>query len=181
MLVVNEDFYLTGFFDKDVSDLVKHLSEKQIYDNTLAIPYPYMESDARWWIDFNIEKVKSQKNIITNWAIRRTDNDELVGGIGFMNLNPGTAHQAEFGYWLAKPYWGKGLMTESTKVVLDCAFHQLDLIRVTANVFDFNLASSRVLEKSGFQFEGVLRCNYKKDGKVFDGKLYSCIHPNYRK
>jgi RimJ/RimL family protein N-acetyltransferase len=49
------------------------------------------------------------------------------------------------------------------------------LIRITANVFAFNLGSARVLEKSGFQLEGFLRKHYKKDGKIFDGKLYAKI------
>ncbi len=57
----------------------------------------------------------------------------------------------------------------------DFAFQEFGLIRITANIFAFNLGSARVLEKAGFQCEGILRKHYKKDGKTFDGKLYAKI------
>ena len=109
-----------------------------------------------------------------NWAIREPGG-VLVGGIGYHNLELGRSHRAELGYWLAKPYWGQGIMTGAVKRVTDLAFSEFDLVRVTAHVFAFNGGSARVLEKAGFQFEGLLRSHYKKDGKIFDGKLYAKV------
>ena len=76
-------------------------------------------------------------------------------------------------YWLAKPFWGRGIMTEAATKVSAVAFAELGLIRLTAHVFDFNVGSARVLEKSGFQLKGRLRRHYRKDGKTFDGLLYA--------
>ena len=66
-------------------------------------------------------------------------------------------------------------MTKAVKVACEYGMKELGLIRITANVFDHNNRSARVLEKAGFQCEGLLRKNYEKDGKIFDGKLYSLI------
>lgn len=174
-LEINDSYYISDITLKDKSAYLEHLKEKQIYDQTLAIPYPYTEDDADWWINHNIEAVKTQGGCSVNWAIRRSEDNYLIGGIGFLGLKIGESHTAELGYWLAKPYWNKGLMTEAVKVVSEYGFKKLGLSRITANVFHFNISSARVLEKAGFQCEGCLRNHYKKDGKIFDGKLYALI------
>ena len=111
-----------------------------------------------------------------NWAIRRSDGF-LVGGIGFHDFELGKSHKAELGYWLAKSYWGQGIMTQAVDAVARFGFQEFGLLRITANVFHFNIGSARVLEKAGFQLEGYLRKHYKKDGKIFDGKLYAKVTP----
>lgn len=177
-LKINDVYYISDIVPSDKPAYLEHLKEKQIYDQTLAIPYPYTEEDADWWINHNIEAVKAQDGRSVEWAIRRSKDDYLIGGVGFLGLTIGESHAAELGYWLAKPYWNKGLMTEAVKVASRYGFEQLGLIRITANVFDFNIGSARVLEKAGFQCEGYLRSYYKKDGKIFDGKLYAMIREN---
>ena len=57
-------------------------------------------------------------------------------------------------------------------------FAQTDLLRIFAEPFGENLASCRVLEKAGFQLEGILRCNAVKNGVVRDMKLYARLRPN---
>ena len=172
-LQINDSIYLSDITSDDKAAYLEHLQEKQIYDQTLNIPYPYTESDAEWWINHITEETQKLGRSI-NWAIRNP-NHLLIGGIGFQHFELGQSHQAELGYWLAKPYWGKGIITEATKKVTDFAFSELGLVRVTATVFEFNLGSARVLEKAGFQLEGVLRKHFKKDGRVFDGKMYAKI------
>ncbi len=173
-LKINDSFYISDIIATDKPAYLEYLQEKQIYDQTLAIPFPYTEADADWWIDHNLEATRSQNNRSVNWALRRAD-DKLIGGVGFFGHKIGRDHKAELGYWLAKPYWGKGLMTEAVRKVAAYAFSELELMRITANVFVFNQASARVLEKAGFKLEGLLRSHYKKDGKIFDGKLYSLL------
>jgi RimJ/RimL family protein N-acetyltransferase len=173
-LKINESYHISDITLSDKPAYLEHLKEKQIYDQTLAIPYPYTEADADWWINHNIEAVKAHGRSV-NWAIRRSEDDYLIGGIGFVDLKNGKSHSAELGYWLAKPYWDNGIMTGAVKVVSRYGFKELGLTRITASVFHFNLGSARVLEKSGFQCEGYLRSYYKKDGKIFDGKLYAMI------
>ena len=172
-LPLKDGFYISNIELTDKPAYVEHFKEKQIYDQTLAIPFPYSEADAEWWVNHVAEETRKQGRSV-NWSIRNKD-DLVVGGIGFHEFELGKSHKAELGYWLAKPYWSKGLMTEAVKLISDFGFKELGLERITANVFSFNMGSARVLEKNGFQCEGVMRRHYKKDGKIFDGKLYAKV------
>lgn len=172
-LDITSEFYVSDIAPGDEPAYLQHLKEKQIYDQTLAIPFPYTQADAEWWIA-NVAKTTKEQGRSVNWAIRRNDGF-LVGGIGFHDFSLGKSHSAEIGYWLAKEYWGKGIMSQAARKVADFGFKELGLERITAAVFHFNLGSARVLEKSGFKLEGVLRNHYKKDGRIFDGKLYAKI------
>ena len=65
--------------------------------------------------------------------------------------------KVEVGYALARPYWGKGYMTETLRAMINLAFTQLDIFRVQAFCDVDNLGSARVMEKAGMQREGLLR------------------------
>ena len=65
------------------------------------------------------------------------------------------------------------MMTEAVKQVCDYVFDRSDIIRIYAEPFAYNAASCRVLEKAGFQYEGTLRSNAVKNGRVIDMKMYS--------
>ena len=64
---------------------------------------------------------------------------------------------AEIGYWLAEPFWGRGIATDAVRAIVDYAFASFGLIGVEAHVFEWNLASCRVLEKVGFVQESGRR------------------------
>ncbi len=172
-VAIDSSFSITDIAPSDKATYLEHLAEKEIYDQTLNIPHPYTEADADWWINHVVEETRRQGRSV-NWAIRRNDG-HLVGGIGFHDLEIGKTHKGEIGYWVAKPYWGKGIMTEAVRRVADLGFAELGLTRISAHVFHFNIGSARVLEKAGFKFEGRLRKYYRKDGRVFDALLYSKV------
>ena len=152
---LGDHFYISEIVSSDKPAYIELFNVKQIYDMTLAIPFPYTEADAEWWVNHVAELTQKQGHSV-NWAIRR-ENGTLIGGIGFHDFELGKSHRAELGYWLAQPYWGHGLMTEAVKAVSDFGFNHFGLSRITAGVFIYNPGSARVLEKSGFQLEGVLR------------------------
>ncbi len=79
------------------------------------------------------------------------------------------------GYYIAEEYWGKGIMTEAVKQACGYVFDNSDIIRIYAEPFAYNAASCRVLEKAGFQFEGTLRSNAVKKGRIIDMKMYSLL------
>lgn len=172
-LDLTRGFHISEIESKDKPAYVEHLKEKQIYDQTLNIPYPYSATDADDWLAY-LEQEKISRGQAANWAIRRTDG-HLIGGIGLHEWTANQSHRSEIGYWLAKPYWNQGIATEAVKAITDFAATELGLLRITAHVFHFNTASARVLEKANYQCEGVLRKHYSKDGKVFDGKLYAWV------
>jgi len=79
------------------------------------------------------------------------------------------------GYYVAEPYWGRGLVTCAVNKICRFVFENTDIIRIFAEPFAYNTASCRVLEKAGFACEGTLRKNAVKNGVVIDMKMYSKI------
>jgi [ribosomal protein S5]-alanine N-acetyltransferase len=179
-LKINDSYHISDIGLQDKPAYLEHLQEKQIYLQTLAIPYPYTPADADWWINHNIEATKKQDGRSVNWAIRRSSDDYLVGGIGFHDHQIGKNHRAELGYWLAKSLWNKGIMTEAVKKATEYGVKELGLKKITAHVFAFNAGSAKVLEKCGYQCEGYLRNHFKKDGKILDCKLYAFIVSDFK-
>lgn len=88
-----------------------------------------------------------------SWVLTLKENSQLVGMIA---LHPG-AYRVGIGYVLGRAYWGRGLMTEAARALVDLALAQPDIFRVWAVCDVENLASARVMEKAGLTREGVLR------------------------
>jgi len=90
------------------------------------------------------------------WGIARKEDDLVVGTCGYYGFH--TWHgRASLGYELARPYWRQGMMTEAMGAVIGFGFGQMELNRVQAVVMPGNVGSERLLEKLGFQREGILR------------------------
>ncbi len=171
IIQVNDRIHLSEIRGADQAAFVDLLNDEEIYKNTLRIPYPYGDEDAERFLAIVEEETTGHGHPV-HFAIR--DNDaQLIGGCGFDGLSYG--HRAELGYWLAKTYWGQGIMTDVIRAVCDYAVAQWKLVRITAHVFDFNVASARVLEKNGFRLEGHLRKHHRKDGNFLDSKLYALV------
>jgi RimJ/RimL family protein N-acetyltransferase len=170
-IAVNDQVHLTEFRSSDRDALVAHLNDRDIYERTLRIPFPYTEADADEWLAVGA-KITQQQGQPVHFVIRGPD-DGLIGGCGLDGFQLGYSHRAEIGYWLAKPYWGRGIMTAVVQRVCRHAFDELGLSKITAHVFSFNAASARVLQKSGFVQEGLLREHYLKDGKLIDARLFA--------
>jgi RimJ/RimL family protein N-acetyltransferase len=96
-----------------------------------------------------------------------------MGGAGFLDLEIGKSHKTELGYWLAKRFWGQGIMTRVIKKLVTLGFEEFGLKRITATIFAHNTASQRCLEKNHFVFEGQLKNYYFKDKKLVDAKLFA--------
>ncbi len=168
---IGSSYSITDIAPTDKTAYLQHLAEKQISDLTQNIPHPYTEADAEWWLNHVAEETRRVGRSV-NWAIRN-DGGYLIGGIGFHDLELGKTHMGEIGYWLAKPNWRKGIVTEAVKRVSELGFTELGLVRISAYVFHFNAGSIRVLEKAGFTFEGILRKYCRKGEAIFDALLYS--------
>lgn len=169
-IVVNDQIYLSEFRSSDKNSLVEHLNDRDIYDRTLRIPFPYTDASADEWFARS-DKITQQQGRAVHWAIR-TGDDTLIGGCGFDGFQVGKSHQGEVGYWLAKPFWGRGIMTAVVQRVCQHAFQEFGLVKIIAHVFSHNPASARVLEKCSFQEEGFLRKHCLKDGKFIDARLF---------
>ena len=133
-----------------------------------SFPYPYTEREAQAWITAAINQ-----NPELNFAIANTN--ELIGGIG-ISLQPDVYRfSAEIGYWIAEPFWGKGIASLALVASCTYVFEQFDLNRIFAGAFQGNEASMHVLEKSGFKLEGRLRNAVYKDNRFKDQLMYSIL------
>lgn len=112
------------------------------------------------------------------WAITRRGDDVLLGTCGFNSWDRGN-YLSSIGYELGLPHWGQGIMTEALRAVLDYGFANMALNRVEAEVVPGNLASERVLQKLGFQREGLLREKGFWGGAFHDLTLFALLKADY--
>ncbi len=155
----------------DKESLALLLNNKKILDNLRdGIPWPYTEKDAE---DFIAAMLAADKTKTFAFAI--TADEEVIGSIGVFRGENIHCRTAEMGYYLGEAYWGKGFGTSAVRQICAYVFENTDIIRIFAEPFAFNTASCRVLEKAGFQMEGILRSNAVKNGAVQDMKMYALV------
>lgn len=171
MIIINSDIYLSYITKEDKPSLIKYLNDRDIYNNTLKIPFPYTKKDAEDWIHY-IELLHQKTGVHKNWAIKNKTG-ELIGGIGFHNKYGFKSHKDEIGYWLGKPFWKKGIMTKVVSAVCKIGFKEFNLIRIEATVFSSNIPSKKVLTKIGFLCEGTHSKFYLKDGEFIDADIFA--------
>jgi [ribosomal protein S5]-alanine N-acetyltransferase len=157
------------YVEADAEALARYANNIRIWQNLRdGFPHPYTLENANQFI----QMVQRQAPLVF-FAIAAPD--EVIGGIG---ITPGQdVHRltAELGYWLAEPYWGRGIMSEAVRRFSDWAMSRFGLVRIFAEPFIHNSASSRVLEKAGFQLEGVMRRHAIKEGRLIDMLLYAKV------
>jgi len=156
---------------EDAPHLASSINNKKVMDNLRdGIPYPYSEQDA---VEFLTASLGAEKDSQYSFAI--TCDGKVVGNIGVYRKLGVHRFTAELGYFIAETHWGKGIMTEAVRQMCAFIFENTDIVRIFAEPYAYNEASCRVLEKAGFRFEGTLRSNVIKSGKMLDMKMYALI------
>jgi RimJ/RimL family protein N-acetyltransferase len=155
----------------DVDSLTRYADNRKIWLNLRdAFPHPYTAQHAR---DF----IRSVRNRSPETTFAIAVDDEAVGSIGFV-LHPDVERvSAEIGYWLAEPFWGRGIVTDALAAVTKYALDTHQLTRIYAVPFASNAASCRVLEKAGYVLEARLRRSAVKNGQITDQMQYAFIAP----
>ncbi len=134
------------------------------------LPNPYTEEDANWWLNM----VAKSEGIDGTFRAMIVDG-KIVGSISIERKADIYRLDGELGYMLLRDYWNSGLMSQAVGQVCEIALKELGLNRITANVFQPNLASQRILLKNGFIREGVLRKAVIKEGIIYDLLLYGLL------
>jgi len=168
---ISPNICLSQITKEDKLSLLKYINDKDIYSNTLKIPFPYTEKDADDWISF-VEFSKHETGVLKHWVIKN-ESDELIGGIGFHSKYGIHSHKDEIGYWLGKPFWNKGIMTDVVNKICSIGFTDFNLTRIEATVFTYNIPSKKVLKKAGFMLEGTLQKFYIKDSLFIDADIFA--------
>ena len=162
-----ENFSIRSWREADAQPLQRYADNRKIWLNLRDIfPHPYTLEDARWWVAH-----ASQQSPECSFAIATAD--EPIGGIGLVLGEDVNRFSAELGYWLAEPFWGRGITTDAVRIFTEWAFEHFTLNRIFATPFAGNTASERVLEKAGYTREGVLKNAVVKDRILFDQVMYA--------
>lgn len=158
---------LRHFTNNDIEVLALLANNKNIWDCVRDfLPHPYTTDDARFFIDHCIAE-----NPQLTFAIEYQQ--QLCGCIGLTLQNDIYRYSAELGYWIGEPFWNKGIATHAVKIITAYGFEQLGKNRIYSGIFDFNKASQRVLEKSGFLLEGILKKSVMKNNVFLDEYRYA--------
>lgn len=159
-------FTLRSWTMNDLESLVQHANNSNISRfMTNMFPHPYGPENGKAFIEF------AAKEAARFFAI---DVDgKAVGGIGLHPQQDIQAKNAELGYWLAEPYWGKGIMTKAVTQMVAHGFKTFDVNRIFARPFGNNSASQKVLEKAGFVLEARLEKTFFKNGDYLDELIYA--------
>ncbi len=158
---------LRKFEARDEELLVSYLNDGELTRFLSSrIPQPYTHDSASWW-------VKTGSTIGTVYAI--IYNEILVGSISAIPGEFEKQRTAEVGYWVARPYWGRGIASYALAEFTQRVFESTNLIRLYASVFEANVASARVLSKCGYTLDAVLQSAIYKNGSVFNELHFSQI------
>lgn len=163
------DVVIRELEDGDLELLAKYANNKKVSNNLRdGFPHPYSLDDAK-----NFMMMVDAQNPKTFFAIECQG--EYAGNI---SLSPGTdvyRKSAEIGYFIGEPYWNKGITTKAVNLITNWGFENLDIVRVHTGIFEFNIASQRVLEKCGFVKEGVFIKSIYKNNELYDEFRYAKI------
>jgi RimJ/RimL family protein N-acetyltransferase len=134
--------------EEDIDALAHLANNANIATMVSRMPLPYTAKDAA---DF-VRRTKAGEIGKCVYAITRMDNGEFMGCCGLEPdpVEPGTV---ELGYWLGEPYWNNGYTTEAAHALIDMAFRTRDIDFIDARCRVTNVASRRVIQKCGFQFQ----------------------------
>jgi [ribosomal protein S5]-alanine N-acetyltransferase len=172
-----ERLLLRRFEFTDANDMFKNWANDYEVTKFLAWkPHENIEVTkeiVKQWIN------EYENNNTYNWAIELKEIGEVIGGISLVKLDE-KYYSCEIGYCMARKHWGKGIMSESLKVVIDYLFLEVGFNRIVAKHDTNNIASGKVMVKSGMQYEGTLRQVKLRDNKEFyDLALYAILKDDW--
>jgi [ribosomal protein S5]-alanine N-acetyltransferase len=168
-IIKTPDFILRPWKSEDIDCIVKYANNKKIADNlTNAFPYPFTKKDAEMFV----QKFSGELPVK---AFAIEINEEFCGAISVFPQEDVHCKNAELGYWLAEPFWGKGIITEAVKKMIEYGFATWDITRIFARPFGSNIASHRVLEKAGMTLEARFEKAIYKNGEFMDELFYSIL------
>ncbi|MBY6036898.1 GNAT family N-acetyltransferase [Fictibacillus nanhaiensis] len=156
---------------EDSKDMFAYLSDHDVVKHMGLEPYQTVEDvwdEVGWYTSIY------QEGTGMRWGITLKNSGRIIGSCGFLNWR--TKHfRAEVGFELSKDFWGKGIGSEALEAVVTYGFQHLQLERIEALIEPNNLASQKLVEKQGFQKEGLLRHYEFTCGKFDDLYMYSII------
>lgn len=161
------DIRIRSYRPDDLEALVRYANNPRVAANLRdRFPHPYTVEDGLEWLAAAAQQDPEANFVIATEA-------ELIGTVGLSLGDDVYRRSAEVGYWVAEPFWGRGIATRVLRAITEWGLAHFDLLRIYAYVFADNVASARVLEKAGYELEGTMRRAVVKDGRVMDQMVYA--------
>ena len=147
---------LRPWCESDAEALFKYASDPDVGPRAGWPPHKSVEE--------SLEIIRTVFNTDTMWAVELKATSEPIGCVGYLPAPASNLKikddEAEVGYWIAKPYWGKGICTEALHLVIDYCFNENKFNAIWGDYFPENPASGKVMEKCGFVDTGQeTRCS----------------------
>ncbi|MGM8216764.1 GNAT family N-acetyltransferase [Bacillaceae bacterium W0354] len=166
-----ERTYLRQLTYDDAEDIFEYASNVEVARNVTWDPHRTIE-DTNSFIIFALNRYKN--NQVAPWGIVHKEDNKVIGTADYVWWRP--EHRvAEIGYVLSPNYWGLGLMPEVVQEIMTFGFEKMNLIRIQAQCFDNNVASERVMQKVGMEYEGTLRKRMFIKNEYRNLKVYALV------
>lgn len=162
---------------RDAQDIYDYSRDPQVAKHVLWDAHRSI-GESRAYLRYMLRKYRM--NEPASWGIELKETGKIIGTIGYMWIQSDNA-AAEVGYSLSRAHWGRGLMTEALRAVIEYAFDSLHLNRVEAIHEIDNPASGAVMRKCGMQYEGRLRQKLFNKGRFVDVDLYAVLKRDYKR
>lgn len=159
----------------DAEDMFEYASNPEVAKYTTWNAHQSIK-DSKFFLETVVERYKNRQ--ITDWGIVHKEDGKLIGTCGFVEW-PLAHNRAEIGYALSQKYWRQGYTSEAVGAIIKFGFQTMNLNRIEARCEVENIASARVMEKVGMQFEGILRQHIFTKGKYCDLKIYSILRQDF--
>lgn len=181
MKIETENLIIRDLQITDVESLTKYANNLNVSRYLARIPYPLKKEQEMKFVQKCIDESKKEKRENYQFGISLKNKNEVIGMIGLTNLKE-EVNSMEIGYWLGEDYWRKGIMLEAIRKMLDFGFNNLKLNRIEAKAFVENEASKKILEKSGFKLEGLLRQagHSRATNKIGDDYVFAILKSDWK-
>ena len=170
-LLETQDLVLRRPRMKDAADIFAYASDENVARYVLWEPHRSL-SETRACLRDLIRRARA--GYPSSWVVSLRDTGRVIGTIGFVWFSSENS-SAEIGYSFSRDFWNRGYATQALQAVSAEAFRSLPLNRLEAQHDLRNPASGRVMEKCGFQKEGILRSRIFNKGEYVDVALYSLL------
>lgn len=162
---------------EDAEDFFSYYADPEVSKYVIS-DIPETLEEAKYELKYWMNVFKNNDGIY--FAIARKDNNKLIGTIGLSGVNR-MHNRIELSYDLAKEYWNKGIITQAIKAVTWYGFEKMKINRIEAYSLEENIASRKVLAKSGFFLEGELKQHRYHNGVYKDIGIFSLVYREYVK
>ena len=177
-VLIGQKITLRQFTRRDAQDFWRLANDRLVTRYLANLPYPYSLNDGYAWVRRSHGLIR--KGTDYSFGIVTRETGKVVGSVGLHGFDRKN-RRIEIGYWLGRPYWRRGFVSEAVRLACDWAFRELKVNRIQARVMVQNEASAKLLVKIGFRFEGTWRMAEYVRGRWSDMHWFGLLKKEFKR